>query len=135
MTQPQTLIIEGRLPGANEYQRANRTHYHVGAKMKRQAQDTVCAAIRKAKLKPYSGAVIIHYTFYEAPKRRGAKLRDKSNISSFAIKVIEDALQETGIIKNDNWDYLADYSCKFFRASEQPRVVVELEASSIETIN
>lgn len=121
----QTFTIEGRLPGMNEYTRACRTHYHVGADMKRDSQDVVCWAIKAARLKPYDGAVRIRYTFYEKPNR--GQLRDKSNIAAFAVKVIEDALQEMQIIKNDNWEYMEGYSCSFFRASDNPRIEVTLE--------
>ena len=123
----QQFTIDGRLNGTNEYVRACRANPYKGAAMKRSDQDIVCWAIRLAHLKPYGGRVRIQYDFYEAPKRNGAKLRDKSNIAGQAVKVIEDALQEMQIIKNDNWDYLAGYSCRFYRATNNPRIVVTIE--------
>lgn len=95
--------------------------------MKRDNQDIVLLYIKAAKLKPFDKAVNITYTFYEKPCEKNGAIRDKSNIASFAVKVIEDALQEAGIIENDNWKWIADYSCRFFRATENPRIVVELE--------
>jgi len=123
----QSFTIHGRLPGLNEYTDACRSHYQSGGRMKKDTQRTVGLFINTAHLKPCEGAVYIRYTFYEKPHPKNGAMRDKSNIASFAVKVIEDALQEHGIIKNDNWKYLAGYSCEFYRASENPRIIVELE--------
>lgn len=122
----QSLTIPGRLNGMNEYTRACRAHPQAGAHMKRADQDAVLWAIRAARLIPCSGRVRIRYRFYEAPKRKGARLRDKSNISGFAVKVIEDALVEAGVIPDDGWDVVAGYSCDFCRTAD-PRIVVEVE--------
>lgn len=123
----QQFTIEGRLDGMNEYTRANRANPYAGAKMKRDNQDAVCWAIKLAKLKPCKLPVYIHYTFYEAPKKKGARLRDRNNISSFAIKVIEDALQEMKVIENDGWDEVLGGNNRYFRATDNPRIVVTIE--------
>ena len=123
----QRFIISGRLNGMNEYQSACRSFWAKGRDMKRRDQDTVIAAIKAASIEPYKRAVRIKYTFYEMPKRKGAKLRDNSNIAAFAVKVIEDALQEAGVIENDNWNWIAGYSCEFYRSSANPRIIVEME--------
>lgn len=123
----QQFTIEGRLDGLNEYTNACRSHHKAGWRMKKDNQRVVEKCIEGAHLKPYEGAVRVHYTFFEKPAERNGAMRDKSNIASFAVKVIEDALQAQGIIKNDNWKYMAGYSCDFYRASENPRIVVTLE--------
>lgn len=122
----QTFEVPGRLTGVNEYVRACRTSPYKAAAMKREDQDAVCRAIKEAHLKPFRKPVFVKYTFYEAPKRKGARLRDKSNIAGQAVKVIEDALQETGIIQDDDWDHVAGYSASFYRATDRPRIVVEI---------
>lgn len=122
----QHMTVPGRLPGLNEYTRACRAHPMAGAKMKREAQDAVLWCARAARLRPHGGPVRIGYRFFEAPARRGARLRDKSNIASFAIKVIEDALVEAGVIPDDGWDEVSSYSCEFARTSD-PRIVVTIE--------
>lgn len=109
----------------NEYVRECRTHWAAGAKMKGGSQEAVEACIRAARLKPFKGKVGITYRFYEMPNR--GKLRDKSNIASFAIKVIEDALQNTGIIVNDDWRYLSWYRCEFSKVDENPCIEVTVE--------
>ena len=125
----QQFTIEGRLDGLNEYTRACRSHNKSGHRMKKANQEIVERFIQSAHLEPYEGAVQIHYTFFEKPHPSNGAMRDKSNIAAFAIKVIEDALQAQGIIKNDNWKYMAGYSCSFYRASERPRIVVTIEES------
>lgn len=122
----QRMTIPGRLPGLNEYTRACRAHPMAGAKMKREAQDAVLWCARAARLRPHGGPVRVRYQFFEAPARKGARLRDKSNIASFAVKVIEDALVEAGLIPDDGWDEVADYSCEFARTAD-PRIVVTIE--------
>ena len=121
----QSFTIPGRLDGMNEYTAACRSHYKMGWRMKRDNQDLVGRAAVNAHLKPHKGAVVIRYRFFEKANR--GKMRDKSNIAGFAVKVIEDALQEVGIIQNDNWKYMAGYSCAFWRVTENPRIEVEIE--------
>ena len=122
----QRMTIPGRLPGLNEYTRACRAHPMAGAKMKREAQDAVLWCARAARLRPHGGPVRVRYQFFEAPARKGARLRDKSNIASFAVKVIEDALVEAGLIPDDGWDEVAGSSCEFARTAD-PRIVVTIE--------
>ena len=122
----QQMTIPGRLDGLNEYTRACRSHRMSGAQMKRRNQDAVRWCAKAARLKPCGGRVRIRYAFYEAPLKKGARLRDKSNIAAFAVKVIEDALVEEGVLPDDGWDVVEGYSCEFFRSSD-PRIVVVLE--------
>lgn len=123
----QQFVIPGRLDGLNEYTKACRAHNKAGHRMKKDNQEIVEWCIKGAHLKPYEGAVRIHYAFYEKPAEKNGAMRDKSNIAAFAVKVIEDALQEQKIIKNDNWKYMAGFSCDFYRASSDPRIVVTIE--------
>lgn len=121
----QAFEITGRLPGLNEYTDACRAHKMRGHAMKKENQEAVVWSIKGARLKPHDGRVFIRYTFYEKPHPRNGAMRDKSNIAAFAVKVIEDALQEAGIIKNDDWRYMDGYECRFFR-SARARIVVEV---------
>ena len=118
---PHTLTIKGRLPGLNEYTAANRTHPQKGAEMKSQAQDTVMwhilTQIRRVK---FEKPVFMLFTFYEKDKRR-----DRDNVSSFARKVIQDALVKSGTLKNDGWDQVTGYLDRFLVDKENPRIVVE----------
>lgn len=118
---PHTLTIKGRLPGLNEYTEANRTHHQNGARMKSQAQDIVMwhifSQMRRAK---FEKPVFMLFTFYEQDKRR-----DRDNVSSFARKVIQDALVKCGTLKNDGWDQVTGYLDRFMVDKQNPRIVVE----------
>ena len=118
---PYSLTIKGRLPGLNEYTEQNRRHLQKGAEMKRQAQDMVMwyimAQLRRLRIeKP----VFMLYTFYEPDKRR-----DRDNVSSFARKVIQDALVAAGTLKNDGWGQVSGHFDTFKVDKENPRIVVE----------
>lgn len=125
----QSFEIPGRLPGKNEYTNACRKNRYAGAKMKRDAQNLVGWAIRKANLKPMSGLVDVHFNWIEPNKRR-----DKDNIRG-ADKFILDALVELAIIKDDGWRYVNDFSDSYDVDKENPRIVVTLEEISTKDIN
>lgn len=97
-------VLNGRLPGANEYINANRQNKYLGAKLKRETEDSIVLQIKaqllkdkKPKLKP---PIDIGIQWFVKDKRR-----DKDNII-FAKKFIMDALQTAGIIGNDNWAWI-----------------------------
>ena len=54
------------------------------------------------------------------PNRR----RDLDNISSFGRKVIQDALVDTGVLKDDGWKYVVGFSDKFDVDKKNPRIEV-----------
>lgn len=118
---PQALTIPGRLPGLNEYTNACRTDPRAGARMKQEAQEAVMwqilTQIRRCK---FSGPVFLLFTFYERDRRR-----DRDNVSSFARKVIQDALVKCGTIQDDGWDHVSGYMDQFQVDKDSPRIVVE----------
>ena len=115
------LTIPGKLPGLNEYTEANRRNAHQGAKMKRDSQDLVMwqilAQLRRRKI---NSPVFLLFNFIEADRRR-----DHDNVSAFARKVIQDALVETGVLKDDGWGNVTGYLDKFEVDAKNPRIVVE----------
>ena len=65
------LIIPGILPNANDYIGANRTNRYGAAKMKRQAEAAVMAAIkRQMRGLKLTRPVVLHYTWVEKDRRR-----------------------------------------------------------------
>jgi hypothetical protein len=115
------LTIKGRLPGLNEYTKACRTNPHAGNEMKRQAQDLVMWHIlSQIRGLHFEKPVFILFTFYEQDRRR-----DRDNVSSFARKVIQDALVKCGTLHDDGWDYVTGYLDRFGVDKENPRIVVE----------
>lgn len=117
------LTINGRLDNMNDYTRACRTNQYKGAKMKQKNEAVVIRAIleqlgRLRITKP----VIIRYRWYEPNKRR-----DLDNISSFGRKVIQDALVQTKVLRDDGWSYITGFQDAFFVDKYHPRIEVEIE--------
>lgn len=109
-------------PSLNDYLDACRKGPQVGARMKRSYQMIASNSIRRClKRARVKNPVIIRYRFYEPDRRR-----DPSNIASMAVKVIEDALQECGVLPNDNAFWVRGYSQEFFFGGI-PKIEVELE--------
>lgn len=94
--------------------------------MKREWQDAVCMVIRAVKLKRCKEPVTIHYTFYEPNKKR-----DKDNVSGFAHKVIQDALVQTKVLVNDNWDSINGYVDEFEVDRVNPRIEVTITTEGV----
>lgn len=115
------FVIYGRLPSLNDYCKAERTGYHCANNMKQRCQNAIKADIRRSKLKPIKYPIKILYRFYEPNKRR-----DKDNISGLAHKFIQDALVESGIIKDDGWDYVSSFTDEFYIDKKNPRIEITL---------
>lgn len=114
------LTIPGKLDGLNDYIAAERTNRHKGAKMKADNGNIVAVAIRQCLRgvrieKPVS----MEYLWVEPNKRR-----DKDNISSFGRKVIQDALVDAGVLKDDGWKYVDGFFDRFEVDKTNPRIEV-----------
>lgn len=92
----QTIRINMRLPGMNEYTRACRSSRYAGATMKKDAERAVMAYVRAAKAKPASDPCAIVMVFHEPDRRR-----DADNVE-FAQKFILDGLVSAGVIAGDS---------------------------------
>lgn len=115
-----TLIIPGRLPGLNDYTKANRSNRYMGAKMKREQQDYIWLAIRRNAV-PFEGRVRLDFRWYEKDRRR-----DIDNVC-FAKKFILDTLVEHGIIQTDGWRGVEGFTDTFFVDKDNPRVEIDIE--------
>lgn len=123
-----TFTIEGvfhgknrTFPSLNEYLSACGKNPKAGGRLKKEFGDIASAYIRRdlGRLK-ISKKIDIHYRFFESDKKR-----DKMNVFSFADKVIEDSLQECGVIPNDGWANIGDVTSEF-AVSDNPRIEVTL---------
>lgn len=116
------FIIQGRLPGLNDYIDALNSNRHKGNKLKQDTEDTIIWQI-KPQLRGVniSEMVFIKYEFYEPNKKR-----DLDNVSSFARKVIQDSLVKTGVLKNDGWKNILGSNEQFYCDRENPRIEVLL---------
>lgn len=63
--------------------------------------------------------VFMEYLWVE-PNRR----RDLDNVSSFGRKVIQDALVQCGVLKDDGWRYVVEFSDRFEVDRETPRIEI-----------
>lgn len=96
--------IDKQLPSLNQYTSANRANKYAGAKFKKEQEEYIASCINKAlasgELQCFDEPVHIFIDWYEKDKRR-----DCDNIQS-SQKFILDALQQQGIIPNDNRKYV-----------------------------
>jgi Holliday junction resolvase RusA-like endonuclease len=126
-----TFTIKGRLPDLNDYLQAERVSRRTpngkfftrGAEMKKKWQQYIITFIRKdLKRLKITKPVIIHYHYYEPNARR-----DYGNIHAVAQKFIEDALQITKVLANDNQKCVRGFTADFDIDKDEPRIVVEIE--------
>lgn len=117
------LIIPGILNNLNDYIAAERANRHKGAKMKADNGNIVAMAIRRCmRGVKIDKPVFMEYLWIE-PSRR----RDKDNISSFGRKVIQDALVDTEVLKDDGWKYVVGFSDNFEVDKDNPRIEVKIK--------
>lgn len=112
------VMIQGRLPTANEYIDACRKNRYAAAKMKRDAETLIIWQAKR--LLPIKQKVRIRLTWYEENRRR-----DPDNVR-FGVKFILDALQKCGKLKNDNSEYIAGFEDEFVYGQQQG-VLIEIK--------
>lgn len=120
----QSFLIQGPLPGLNEYTRANRSHAQAGASMKRQAEAIITAYVRAAQLEPYAGKVSVRFLWMEPDARR-----DPDNVA-FAKKFVLDVLVREGVLRGDGQKHVGPLHDDFDVRPDTPGVIVELEEAS-----
>ncbi|MBO5100584.1 MAG: RusA family crossover junction endodeoxyribonuclease [Treponema sp.] len=116
------FIIQAKLPSLNDYITACRTNKYTGAKFKKTQEILIGGYINQAKnktLKPVVTPVKVVFEWHEKTAKR-----DADNIAS-AKKFILDALQEYGILINDNQKYVKGFTDEFVKDTKD-FVVVEL---------
>lgn len=99
------IEIPLKLPSLNEYINKCRYNRFAGATMKKQIQSDIGWYIKK--LPHYSKPVKITFTWHEANNKR-----DLDNIC-YAKKFILDAMQECGVIDNDNRKCVVAFEDRF----------------------
>lgn len=115
------FTIPGELTDLNTYINAERTNRFKASKIKKSEMRAVESYILLARLKPIKTSVYITYRFYCKDKRK-----DKSNISAYAIKIIEDALVKMGILANDGWNDIEGFHSEFYIDKYKPHIEVEI---------
>jgi Endodeoxyribonuclease RusA. len=118
-----TFMIEGRLDNLNDYIRAMNYNRYKGNALKKNNQ-VICNAYIMQQLRGVriEKPVTLHFRWYEP-----SKSRDLDNISSFGRKVIQDALVECGVLKNDGWSCITGFTDTFHIDKKRPRIEIEIE--------
>ena len=120
------LIINGKLNNLNDYITACRTNPYKGAKVKAHNENIVKACIYEQL-----GRLRIQGPVYNEIRRMVRnRMRSSSiliNISSFGRKVIQDALVETHVLRNDGWTEITGFRDDFYIDRKNPRIEVEIE--------
>lgn len=116
----QKLIIKGSLPGRNESEKAARTHWSVGAKMKKEYTDLIMCVCKSQKIKPVEKARI-EVTFFEKDMRR-----DSDNVYG-GLKYILDGMVKAGVLKNDTRKIVKLYINPVELDRQNPRIEVKIE--------
>jgi Holliday junction resolvase RusA-like endonuclease len=106
------IEIPLRLPGLNEYTRANRTSKYEGAKIKAHYERVIGFYLRKARCPQLRPPVTIDFLWIEENRRR-----DLDNIA-FAKKFILDALVSCGYLEDDNRKVVTAFRDSFAYAKE-----------------
>jgi Holliday junction resolvase RusA-like endonuclease len=112
------FIIPGKLPGLNDYTKANRANKYQGANMKKSEEQKIALYI--PKWRQYDGKVIVEFRWYEKDERR-----DPDNIV-FAKKFILDALVNSGVLKGDSLKYIIGFVDKVDVDKKNPRIEVDI---------
>lgn len=122
----QVFKINFRLPSLNEYIRQCRSNRYAANKAKQDIEQQIMWLIKQQDIRPCTHPVQISLVWHE-PNRR----RDKDNVA-FAKKYILDALQKSGILPNDNNDWVTGFKDKFVYGADVGVTVVLLEVQKME---
>lgn len=91
-------VVDGTLPGLNQWAEAK--GWRARNAVKDRATARAARALRLAGVPRLRPPVRVTVECFEPDRRR-----DKDNVHSMACKVALDALQRTGAIGNDNWEW------------------------------
>lgn len=117
------VIIKGTFPTLNEYLAACGRNPKAGGRLKKKYMDIASWEIR-SQMRDYVAKtpIIVHFVYYEPNMKR-----DKDNIAAYAQKVIFDSLQVCGILKNDGWKDVENFTHDYFVDKDNPRIEVYIE--------
>ena len=98
--------LPGAWPGYNEFHKA-RGHWASSLQLKKSWQTAAGLLIKSAKV-PHVEACTLSYLH-----RRRNRRFDRSNLAFGAAKIIEDALQDVGVLDDDGWNYVVGFDHQF----------------------
>jgi len=113
----------GVTPSLNEYLASTGRHPKAGNNMKQTFMRDLSWCIRKDLKRWHTEKpVITHYIVYEPNKKR-----DHDNTIAVILKYVHDALQVCGVIDNDGWANVVNFTHDFYIDKDNPRVEVYIE--------
>ena len=117
------FTIKGTMPSLNEYLAEVGRRPQIGGKMKREYKMLASSYIRR-DLKRWKATkpIILHYVIYEPNMKR-----DHDNVFAFISKSVQDALQDCGVIENDGWKQILNFTHDFYVDKFNPRIEVYIE--------
>ena len=116
-----TFVVEGRLPGANEFINAGYKNRFYANNLKSATEKRVVEAAEKYGCPRFEKPVKIGFVWFEPNGRK-----DCDNVA-FAKKFVQDGLVKAGVLKDDSRKYVAGYLGEDFPIDkDNPRVVVLL---------
>lgn len=122
-----SFVIRAKLPSLNDYILACRANRYKGAHFKHEVEEVIGWNIKQALVKktlhPTSDPITVIFKWHEKTKRR-----DADNIAS-AKKYILDAMQQQGVIPNDNRKHIRGFTDIIIDDTED---YVEVELVQIE---
>ncbi len=121
----QILIIEGRLPAMNEIIASAKNHFADYSKLKKNYTNWIAWECKAQCITPMKRVDFV-FNHYRKDKRQ-----DKDNIAGGAQKVTFDGLQVAGIIKNDGWAEIGNFTHRFY-IDKKERIEIEMSESEEE---
>lgn len=115
------IVIKGELTDFNTYSDAERTSRQKAAKIKKKETYRVAAAFMPYRLAKPKLPISLKIRWICKNKRK-----DKDNIA-FAKKFLFDGMQQAGVIPNDGWKEIGDWSEEFSIDKNNPRIEIEIE--------
>lgn len=123
LTNELILTFRGELPSLNKYINVDRTNRFEGARMKRNATDSVHWECKEQLSRNFN--TIITEAYISILWICKNKKEDPDNIS-FEKKYILDGLQTAGVISGDGWKNVCGFEDDYAIDAEDPRVEVTL---------
>lgn len=117
-----SFTIEGRMPGLNEFIRADRNRrWPEGPQMKAAETSRAAWSARAARVPRFQGPVHITFHWFEPA---GGRRRDLDNVA-FAKKFILDGLVSAGVIADDSPRWVVGFRDVFSYCAD-PHIVVTI---------
>lgn len=129
------VVIKGRfhgektMPSLNNLLAEYGKHPKAGSRLKKEQQNN-CSWLIRSQIKGWKATkpLILHYRFFEPSK--GHK-RDFMNVFDCADKIIEDALQDCGVIPDDSPKWVLNATHDFYYTDDEPYIEIYLEEVDI----